>query len=181
MKLNLLPVRIIQGLFSVLVIALSGYVAHWYNVDTLTASPSQINFLMFAGIWSLISIIFLEGVVRFFPKANHPFVAIGIEASNVLFFFSGFIALAVFLSKLLFCRGGVCAAARADVAFAATLFVGWAASFVIVGLMTLRSGGFRKASSAPSAATMAMPPAGAGAPFSGPAGGDVMSEKETMA
>lgn len=25
--------------------------AHWYDADTLTASPSQFNFLIFTGVW----------------------------------------------------------------------------------------------------------------------------------
>jgi hypothetical protein len=35
-------------------------VANWYNSDTLTASPSQINFLIFVPVWSFITIAYLE-------------------------------------------------------------------------------------------------------------------------
>lgn len=45
--------------------------------------------------------------------------------TNVLFYFAGFVALAVFLSKLLFCRGAVCGSARAATAFGAFEFVLW--------------------------------------------------------
>lgn len=46
----------------------------------------------------------------------------------MLFYFSGFVALAVFLQGLLFCRGDVCHAAQADVAFGAFSFLVWVAS-----------------------------------------------------
>lgn len=55
-------------------------------------------------------------------------VAVGLEVTNVMFYFAGFVALAVFLGKLLFCRGAVCAAAKADTAFASFGFLLWAAT-----------------------------------------------------
>jgi len=37
-----------------------------------TASPSQVNFLIFASIYSMISVVFLEVVPRMFPRGNYP-------------------------------------------------------------------------------------------------------------
>lgn len=48
--------------------------------------------------------------------------------ANVLFYFAGFVALGVFLSKLLFCRGAVCGSARAVTVFGAFEFALWAAT-----------------------------------------------------
>lgn len=83
----LLPLRIAQFVFAVVVVGLSSYgmkelmhkrdvitdepaVAHWYNADTLTASPSQINFLIFVPLFSFISVVYLEVVPRFVPKGK---------------------------------------------------------------------------------------------------------------
>ena len=44
--------------------------ANWYNVDTLTSSPSQINFLLFSSIWSLISLAYLELAPKLMPKGK---------------------------------------------------------------------------------------------------------------
>lgn len=63
--------------------------------------------------------------------------------TNVIFFFSGFIALGVFLSQLLFCRGTVCAAAQADTAFSAFLFCTWGTTVFLVARETFKAG-FRK-------------------------------------
>ncbi|KAH7354875.1 membrane-associating domain-containing protein [Rhexocercosporidium sp. MPI-PUGE-AT-0058] len=136
----LLPVRIAQGVFALVTMGLSSYVAHWYNNDTLTASPSQVNFLIFVSLWSFISIAYLELAPRFMAKASHPFAVLGFNILTMLFYFAGFIALAVFLGKLLFCRGSVCAAARADAAFAAFSWLLWTASSALVALQMFKGG-----------------------------------------
>ncbi|KAJ8057947.1 hypothetical protein OCU04_013121 [Sclerotinia nivalis] len=66
----LLPIRIAQAVFAIVVLGLSGYVSHWYNTDTLTASPSQINFLVFVPVFTLISILYLEVAPRFMSKGT---------------------------------------------------------------------------------------------------------------
>lgn len=72
-----------------------------------------------------------------------PYVAIGIDAVNAMMYFGGFIALAVFLNGLLFCRGNVCGSARAATAFSALSFGAWTTSAVMVALGVFR-GGARK-------------------------------------
>lgn len=150
----MLAIRIVQLVLSLVVLALSGYVASWYNVDTLTSSPSQVNFLIFAGLWSVLTLAYLEIVPRFAPRASQPCGALAAEFSNMIFWFAGFVALVVFLSKLLFCRGTVCAAAQADTALAAFLFITWASSASLKA-KDMFKGGFRK----PTAAGLAGPPA----------------------
>lgn len=46
-------------------------VANWYNVDTLTSSPSQINFMIFVPLFTLISVAYLEVVPKLLPKCKH--------------------------------------------------------------------------------------------------------------
>lgn len=137
-------------------------VAHWYDADTLTASPSQINFLIFVPLFTFISIAYLEITPRwakrgklsalFTPQkyplttstASHPYAHFAIEAVLSVFYFAGFVALSVFLSKLLFCRGSVCAAARADAVFAAFSWVLWTGTTTLLG-MEIFKGGLRAA------------------------------------
>jgi len=129
---------------AVIVLGLAGYVAHWYDAETLTASPSQINFLIFVPIFTLVVILYLELTPRYTPRASHPYAHFALEVVTTLFYFAGFIALAVFLAKLLFCRGSVCAAARADAVFAAFSFVVWLLTTTILGMQIFK-GGFRAA------------------------------------
>ncbi|KAF4621514.1 hypothetical protein G7Y89_g14559 [Cudoniella acicularis] len=153
----MLPFRIAQFFFSVVVIILSGYVARWYDTDTLTASPSQVNFLIFVPLFSFVSIAYLEITPRLAPRASHPYAHLALEAMNTLFYFAGFIALAVFLGKLLFCRGSVCAAARVDAVFAAFNWLLWSGSSAIVALQIFK-GGFKNIKNEKSTGPMSQVP-----------------------
>jgi len=71
-----------------------------------------------------------------------------------MFYFAGFVALAVFLSRLLFCRGMVCSAARADTAFASFSFALWAVTAGLKFRDLIKGGGFRKPAATMSGAQM---------------------------
>ncbi|KAI1799261.1 marvel domain-containing protein [Daldinia bambusicola] len=128
-----LGLRAAQLVFGIILLGLTGYVANWYNVDTLTTSPSQINLLLFASLFTILSVFYLELVQRFVPKISHPLAALGVIALNAILHFAGFVALAVFMSRLLFCRGSVCGSARASIAFGAIEFLLWTVSGVFAG------------------------------------------------
>ncbi|KAI0900896.1 membrane-associating domain-containing protein [Annulohypoxylon nitens] len=136
----ILGLRAAQMVFAIIVMGLTAYVAHWYNVDTLTSSPSQINWLLAVSIFTIVSVLYLELTPRFVPKLSHQLVAMGLEACNALFYFAGFIALSVFMSRLLFCRGSVCGAAQASIAFGAMEFLLWTASAIVMGKEVAKSG-----------------------------------------
>ncbi|KAL2197238.1 membrane-associating domain-containing protein [Corynascus similis CBS 632.67] len=127
----MLVIRAIQGIFALLVLILSAFVANWYNASTSYLPPSQINFLIFAAVWSLISIACIELVPRF---VSRTYIAAPLDLTNALFYLAGFAALAAFLNGLLFCRGDVCHAAQAAVAFGAFSFAAWTASAVLTCL-----------------------------------------------
>ncbi|KAL1894575.1 hypothetical protein Sste5346_005810 [Sporothrix stenoceras] len=146
-----LILRAQQLVFSLIVLGLSAYVVNWYTMDTRTASPTQVNFLVAVPVISLVSLAYNEGVSRFAPRAYIAYVAIGIDALNALLYFGGFIALAVFLNGLLFCRGNVCGSARAATAFSALSFGAWTTSAVLVAL-----GVFRGATRKPNPRTQGM-------------------------
>jgi hypothetical protein len=140
-------------------------VANWYNSDTLTASPSQINFLIFVPVWSFITIAYLE-ITPVYAKrgkrhnlpppslkttltmglfiASHPYAHFALEIITTIFYFAGFIALSVFLSKLLYCRGSVCASARAAAIFTSISCATWVLTTILLGIEIFK-GGFRVA------------------------------------
>ncbi|ROW06394.1 hypothetical protein VMCG_04324 [Cytospora schulzeri] len=136
-----LALRGAQGIFAGIILGLSAYVVHWYNADTLTSPPSQVSFLIFVPLFSLLSIAYLEVTPKFLPKYSHPWAVLALEVTNVIFYFAGFVALAVFLNHLIFCRGAVCGSARASAVFAAFNFALWGvtAGLAVKGSLT---GGF---------------------------------------
>lgn len=87
----------------------------------------------------------------------------------MIFYFSGFIALAVFISKLLFCRGTVCGAARADVVFGAFEFALWIGTSAFLAKDVVKSG-FRGG--------LKLGGSGAGASSSAPGSGPQMKESQ---
>lgn len=108
-------------------------VASWYNSNS--ASPSSVNFLIFTSIWTiLLALPYLTITPRFFPTAAHKYGILACEAVTMLWWLAAFLAEAVFMSRLEFCRGSVCTSARAGVAFSAmswVLFVSTTAMAVI--------------------------------------------------
>lgn len=115
-----LALRVVQFIFSIIVLGLEAYVAHWWNKYYHASSPSQINFLIFCAIWTLLALVFLIIVpLRFGGRiAYEKYVILGVEALTMLFWFAGFVALAVFLSGRV-CYGQVCNCAKAGAAFGA--------------------------------------------------------------
>ena len=83
-------------------------------------SPSQINFLLFDAVWTVLALLYLIIVPWRFSEtvAHHKFAILAVEAVTMIFWFAGFIALAVFLGERV-CYGHVCSAAKAAIVFAA--------------------------------------------------------------
>ncbi|RYP03571.1 hypothetical protein DL764_005072 [Monosporascus ibericus] len=130
--------RAAQLVSAFVTLAVTAYVADWYNGDNLTSPPVQINWLLACSVFSIWSIGYLEGAKRFCPRAFHSFAALVLESANALFHLFGFVYLAVFISKLLFCWGSVCGAAHAGVAFGALGFLFWAASAALAAREVIR-------------------------------------------
>lgn len=105
-------------------------VVDYYFTRTIFSSPSIFNFLLFAPVWSLLSVAYLEVTPRFMPRASHPYVAVLFELTNAIFYFAGFIAAAVFVGRATPCAGPECAVARVIVVAASLEFVLWCATLV---------------------------------------------------
>jgi hypothetical protein len=87
-------------------------VSSWWSTHWRQSSPSEINYLIFAPAWSLLSLIPLLLVPLKFShlvdgSKGVRWALVGAEGLVVLFWFSGFVALAVFLSGRI-CFGMVC-------------------------------------------------------------------------
>lgn len=107
-------------------------VIHW-NLTVITSQPpSAFNFLIFAPVFTLFSIAYLELAPRLAPQASHPFASLAVEATNAVFYFAGFIALAVYVSHRVFCFGTVCAVGRATSVVAAAEFSSWIATTILL-------------------------------------------------
>ncbi|KAI0402404.1 membrane-associating domain-containing protein [Xylaria palmicola] len=153
----ILALRAAQFTLAFVVLGLTAYVTHWYNADVMSAAPPPIGWLLFVSLFTIISVGVLEGLQRFAPRYFHPYAALSLEFGNALFYFAGFIALSTFMSRLLYCRGSVCSAARADVAFGVFEFLLWTASTSLAAKDLVRKG-FRRSNNTQVQAPLGAPP-----------------------
>ncbi|KAJ9618514.1 hypothetical protein H2203_009111 [Taxawa tesnikishii (nom. ined.)] len=149
-----LPLRIAQAVLAVITLGLTAYVIHWWSHYYYAFSPSQINFLLFSSLWSLLALGYLMFAPRLATSGSsnpiwaHKFVVLGVESLTMLFWFAGFIALAVFLSDRV-CYGHVCNAAKAAAVFAAFEWVLFTATTVMAALHVVRTRGLNNKSADP--------------------------------
>lgn len=136
----MLPLRGAQATFTIVVLGLTAYgtsqyqrqqrealqsysystVSNWWANYWRDMSPVEINFLLFSSVFSLITTIYLTlAALNKLPAiAANRFALLAADAVTMMFWFGGFIALAVFLSSRV-CFGNVCNVAKASVAFGA--------------------------------------------------------------
>jgi len=133
-----LPLRILQAIFTVVVLGLTGYVSNWWSGYWHSYSPSEINFLIFASVWTILALVYLIIAPWKAPAAAHKFGILAAEVLTMIFWFAGFIALAAFLSDRT-CFGKVCSCAKAAVAFAAFEWAFFAATTVLAATHVWRT------------------------------------------
>ena len=107
-------------------LALSATASHCIADDCLLlatrgyrGSHSEVNFLVFSSIWTLLALIYLSLTSWKLERFAHPWIICGVESLTMLFWFAGFIAAAVFVSHLNTCGGSACSSAKAATVFAA--------------------------------------------------------------
>ncbi|KAJ8060023.1 hypothetical protein OCU04_011634 [Sclerotinia nivalis] len=133
-----LPLRIVQAVFAIIVLGLMAYAAddwsYWW-------SPDSVNFLVFAAVWTLLALLYLIISPTHFPSAAHKFGILFAEAVTMIFWFAGFIALAVMLNNV-GCghsQWSVCQASIAGDVFAAFLWLLFLATTIMAALHVSRS------------------------------------------
>ncbi|CAI6333908.1 unnamed protein product [Periconia digitata] len=128
-----LPVRGVQFALSATVLGMMAYVASWWSSHWRQMSPVEVNFMIFSPIWSILALAALIVVPMKFPSmAEQTGPKIGLfvlELVTSLYWFGGFVALAVFLNDRI-CFGTVCSIAKAGTAISAINWAAWAATLV---------------------------------------------------
>ncbi|KXL45077.1 hypothetical protein M433DRAFT_154651 [Acidomyces richmondensis BFW] len=141
-RVVVLGLRIAQAVLAVIILGLSAYVANWWSGHWHVGSPSEVNFLLFCAVWSLLALLYLILVPWRFSDtmAHHKFAILAAESVTTLFWFAGFIALAVFLTGRV-CFGSVCSAAKAATVFGAFEWLLFAATTAVAILHVFRTSG----------------------------------------
>jgi hypothetical protein len=96
-----------------------------YYYSRGNAAPSQVNFLIFCAVWSILAVAFLILSPHYDTRARHvghKFAILAVDAVTAIFWFAGFVALAVFIGVPDCGNNHVCGALQASVAFGAFLW-----------------------------------------------------------
>jgi len=133
----ILPLRGVAALFSLIELGLAAYgvsvfdKTYYYDdgfgdTYSYTYNFGSLNFILFAALWTLLLLIYLGVSIRM-PHIQHIFATVALLAVTMIFWFAGFISLAVFLGSTIdgFCSSGIgpCGVLDAITAFAAFLWV----------------------------------------------------------
>ncbi|KAI7107837.1 hypothetical protein KC352_g36675, partial [Hortaea werneckii] len=57
-RVVVLALRISQAILAIIMLGLSAYVANWWSGYWHAMSPSQINFLVFSAVWTILALLY---------------------------------------------------------------------------------------------------------------------------
>lgn len=149
----IIALRAVQALFAIIVLGLTGHVASYGD------TPSSDSFLVFTSVWTLLILVYLALAPRFFSALAHPIAMVGLDALTMLFWFAGFIALAVFhhqaedvyfggIIQACSIAGGLCGEIEAAVVFGALEWALFVATTALLALEFMRGRGGRSSKTA---------------------------------
>jgi len=91
----ILPLRIIQAVFAIILLGLTAFVVNvtggWFDA---------VNFLLFCSIWTILVLAYLVATPMFAPSLHNRWAVLALEAVTMIFWFSGFIAVAAVAAPL---------------------------------------------------------------------------------
>ncbi|QKX60739.1 uncharacterized protein TRUGW13939_07885 [Talaromyces rugulosus] len=134
-----LPVRIVQAVFAIIILGLTAYVinvelSYWWD------SSDTVNFDLFSAIWTLlIALPYLSLVPIFFSSLSHVYAVLAVEAVTMIFWFAGFIALGALLPPPRVCHSSPCRALQAATVFASFEWLLFAITTAFTVRLTLQS------------------------------------------
>ncbi|KAI9738560.1 MAG: hypothetical protein M1834_008064 [Cirrosporium novae-zelandiae] len=138
-SLVLTSLRVVELLFALLCLGTGAYVADWYNTDTASPSPNQINAMVFISAWTPLALVYLYIIPRYYPRFANRWALLALEAITMFMWLAGWIALSIFLADLMFCRGKVCHAAQATTVLGSFQWATLVITLVLKSIETLRA------------------------------------------
>ncbi|ROV94275.1 hypothetical protein VMCG_08630 [Cytospora schulzeri] len=138
-SLGFVPIaHIVAAVLSLVELGLTAYLVSVYNGTyysgfyyNLNASPDRVNFMLFNAVWSLVILAYIGLTPLYLPKLFHRQAALVLTAITMIFWFSGAVALAVWVG-IPYCYGNdFCQTLQAAVAFG---FFIWAIFLVLTVL-----------------------------------------------
>jgi len=132
--------HIVAGVLAIIELGLTAYLASVAQTPWGNFSPSQVNFMIFNSVWSLLVLAYVGLTPLYATRLFHKLASLALEALTMLFWFAGSIALAVLVGPG--CgRGSWCGSAQAAIAFGFFLWIIFVVLVVLDALEAMRSRG----------------------------------------
>ncbi|KAF1989625.1 hypothetical protein K402DRAFT_326174 [Aulographum hederae CBS 113979] len=128
-----LPIRAAQGLLTIIILGLMAYVVNSWSTS------ADNNFLLFCSIWTILALVYLVVTPGRYPEMAHKYGILAAEAVTMIFWFAGFIAVAVLLTDVGCRDSSICSAAIAADVFAAFEWLLFAATTIMAALHVYRT------------------------------------------
>ncbi|KAJ8121414.1 hypothetical protein ONZ43_g2130 [Nemania bipapillata] len=151
MALTFAPiVHIVAAIFSIIELGLTAYWASLFHYGYENYSPSSVNFMIFASVWSLLVLIYIGLTPLYMTSVFHRLAALALNIATAIFWFAGSIAVAVWFGGPYDCRGSAgCSAAEAAIAFGFFLWALFTFLAVVDSIESLRRRGHHVDTSKP--------------------------------
>ncbi|KAI0018595.1 membrane-associating domain-containing protein [Xylariomycetidae sp. FL0641] len=134
--------HIVAAVFAIIELGLTAYIASYYTNFWWGTSPSNVNFLIFTSIWSLLVLLYVGVVPLYMTSLFHKLAALGLLVVTTIFWFAGAIALAVAVGGPYNCGLDThCGSTEAAIAFAFFLWAIFTFLTVLDAIAAMRSRG----------------------------------------
>ncbi|KAB5584933.1 membrane-associating domain-containing protein [Coniochaeta sp. 2T2.1] len=134
-------VHIVAAVFSIIELGLTGYVVSVFDDSWWNGSPSQVDFLLFCSIWSLLVLAYVGLTPLYYTRLFHKIASLVLLAITTIFWFAGSTALAAGFGAPA-CHGNrLCGSIEASIAFGFFLFALFAFLTALDAIEVMRSRG----------------------------------------
>ncbi|KAK6201856.1 hypothetical protein LQW54_009266 [Pestalotiopsis sp. IQ-011] len=135
-------IHAVAAVFAIIELGLTAYVASALHWGWWSSSPSQVNFMVFNSVWSLLVLAYVGITPIYMTSVFHKLAALVLNVITTIFWFAGSIALAVSIGGPWRCGGDTfCGSVEAAIAFGFFLWVLFMVLTIVDALEALRSRG----------------------------------------
>ncbi|KAL1876193.1 hypothetical protein VTK73DRAFT_9631 [Phialemonium thermophilum] len=129
-------IHIVAFVFAFIELGLTAYLVSVFD-GPWTSSPSEVNFMLFNSIWSLLVLLYIGITPLYYTHLFHRLASLALEAVTTIFWFAGSIALAADFGGPYHCGSSTpCGCTTAAITFG---FFLWALFTVLTVLDTIES------------------------------------------
>lgn len=142
-------VHLVTLVFCIIELGLTGYVVSVFDTPYNDYSPSDVNFMLFCSIWSLLVLLYVGLTPLYYDRIFHRLVSVTLLGITTVFWFAGSIAWAVDVGGPWNCSGSnFCGSVEASVAFGFFIWALFTFLFVLDAIEAMRSRGSTTTSAA---------------------------------